>query len=65
MAGAAAIAAAPKQKVRAKRGQATDPHSIAERVISSRLFFSHYQNCSFVELVMGMNYGYECFGGDS
>ena len=25
--------AQPKQRVRARRGQATDPHSIAERVI--------------------------------
>jgi hypothetical protein len=25
-------AAAPRQRVRARRGQATDPHSIAERV---------------------------------
>lgn len=29
----------PKQKVRARRGQATDPHSIAERV---KLKFPHY-----------------------
>ncbi|KAL6012139.1 hypothetical protein ACLOJK_002617 [Asimina triloba] len=30
-------AAAPKQRVRARRGQATDPHSIAERVSSASL----------------------------
>lgn len=30
--GGGGSAAQPKQKVRARRGQATDPHSIAERV---------------------------------
>ena len=31
---ASGTAAQPKQRVRARRGQATDPHSIAERVLS-------------------------------
>lgn len=31
---------APRPKVRARRGQATDPHSIAERVGSHPLLFS-------------------------
>jgi hypothetical protein len=31
----------PRQKVRARRGQATDPHSIAERVCYVMLI-SHY-----------------------
>lgn len=30
--GGGAAAAQPRQRVRARRGQATDPHSIAERV---------------------------------
>jgi hypothetical protein len=33
--------AQPRQKVRARRGQATDPHSIAERVCNDMLI-SHY-----------------------
>lgn len=41
-------AAAPPQsrtKVRARRGQATDPHSIAERVVFSTI--SYYFKCFF------------------
>lgn len=30
--GGGGVAGQPRQKVRARRGQATDPHSIAERV---------------------------------
>jgi len=30
--------AQPRQRVRARRGQATDPHSIAERVLTVFLF---------------------------
>lgn len=36
--GAATAPAQPKQRVRARRGQATDPHSIAERVCCCPLF---------------------------
>lgn len=36
-------APAPRPKVRARRGQATDPHSIAERVMSNNFIrATHY-----------------------
>ena len=38
--GGVAAAVQPRQRVRARRGQATDPHSIAERVRQFLFLFS-------------------------
>ena len=44
-----------KPKVRARRGQATDPHSIAERVrsFSSCFFFTPDYSCSVTKITVG------------
>lgn len=40
--------AQPRQRVRARRGQATDPHSIAERVRFTLIFTIPFYFCYFV-----------------
>lgn len=51
--GAVGVAAgASKPRVRARRGQATDPHSIAERVCNFVSCFAVYKGCFFLLLLL-------------